>query len=70
MTATHLYVGPTTVYGLPARTPCRVVGRRAGGIQIQTGDGRTWLVGRDQLIPRRRPVSNRERLKTSIKAAA
>ncbi len=69
MTHSHLYVGPTTKWGLRSRTPCTVVGSRAGGIHIRTGEGRTWLVGRDELIPHRPRKSARERVIEFLNAA-
>jgi len=45
----HVYVGPTTAYGLPARSACRITGKRAGGREIQTTDLKRWIVARQHV---------------------
>lgn len=60
---THIYTGPTTLWGLERGSLCRIVGRRAGGIRIQALDGRCWLVGPGEIDRRPQSTSVRERLR-------
>jgi hypothetical protein len=46
----HTYSGPTTRYGLLSGAACAIVGGKAGGRLIRTRDGKTWLVGRDEVV--------------------
>lgn len=47
---THVYTGPNTKWGLRAGTRVRIVGRRAGGVQVKTEhDPRVFLVGAGQV---------------------
>jgi hypothetical protein len=67
---THIYAGPTTVWGLEHGSLCRIVGRRAGGIRIQTVNGRCWLIGPGEIERRPRHTSVRERLRAFARAHA
>jgi hypothetical protein len=48
----HVYVGPSTAFGLANDSPCKIVGKRAGGKVIRTRDGRDWVVGGAQVKKR------------------
>lgn len=48
----HVYVGPTTAYGLRTQSPCRIVGKRAGGKVIRTTSGKEWIVAGAQVKKR------------------
>lgn len=50
MTVTHVYIGPSTIFGLVHNTKCRLLGKRAGGRRIETADGRRWLVAPHELL--------------------
>ena len=53
--ATHRYIGPPNVWGLKPGAPCRVVEARghSGGLVIDTGNGRTYVVARQHVEPQR-----------------
>lgn len=40
----HVYVGVTTPWGLKGSSACRIVGRRGDIREIETVDGKRWLV--------------------------
>jgi len=50
MADTHTYVGPTTPWGLATGSPCRIVGKRAGGLMVRVS-GRCFLVARTHVTP-------------------
>lgn len=56
---THRYTGHANVWGLKPGAPCRIVEARghSGGLVIDTGNGRTYLVAPQHVIRDRRLTS-------------
>jgi hypothetical protein len=49
----HVYVGPTTRFGLQSGTHCRILARLQGNtVRIQTPDGNRWISA-DRAVRRR-----------------
>lgn len=42
---THIYIGPTTKWGLIRGTPCRIIGGATGGGKRIRTEGKQWIVG-------------------------
>lgn len=47
--SSHVYTGPPTRWGLWTGAPCRILRKRAGGLQIATDDGQQWTVAREHV---------------------
>jgi hypothetical protein len=48
----HIYVGPTTRWGLLANSQCSVIPRtrRGGLVTIKTADGKPWNVPEEEVV--------------------